>query len=172
MVFSVNPSGQPPCLQLIETLAWPVINVMFQTSFSTGVSHAKWLSRRLESKSSISMLAHLQSFSWTDTYSQRVPLAWPAGVNLYILDFIDSNGVHINVTQLNIYDMVSLDTTAVHSFITRVPVGCNVYTLNPSRVVEIVTKDGQLLKRILFIYIYIMTCTPILDWSDDWPQDR
>ena len=80
--------------------------------------------------------------------------------------------MRVNVTQLDIYDVGPFgyqDRAFVHNQGTGP--GCkgtvDVYTLNPGRVVEIVTKDGQLLKRISFIYTDRMTCTPIIDRSDD-----
>jgi hypothetical protein len=80
--------------------------------------------------------------------------------------------VRVNVTQLNIYDVGPFgynDRAFIHNQGTGP--GCkgtvDVYTLNPGRVVEIVTKDGQLLKRISFIYTDRMTCTPIINRLDD-----
>ncbi|KIM89196.1 hypothetical protein PILCRDRAFT_2464 [Piloderma croceum F 1598] len=96
----------------------------------------------------------------------------PAGADLYILDFINRNGVRVNVTQLNIYnvspfgyndrELINNQGTSPGSKGT-----VNVYTLNPGRVVEIVTKGDQLLKRISFIYTGRMTCTPIINQLDD-----
>jgi hypothetical protein len=80
--------------------------------------------------------------------------------------------VRVNVTQLNIYDVGPFgynDRALIYNQGTRPgSTGTvDVYTLNPGRVVEIVAKDEQLLKRISFIYTGRMTCTPIVNRLDD-----
>jgi len=81
--------------------------------------------------------------------------------------------VRVSVTQLNIYDvgpfgyndreLIGNQGTGPGSSTGTV----DVYTLNPGRVVEIVTKDEQLLQRISFIYTGRMTCTPVFNEFDD-----
>jgi hypothetical protein len=71
--------------------------------------------------------------------------------------------VHVNVTQLNIYDVGPFGYND-RALINNQGTGpgskgtVDVYTLNPGRVAEIVAKDEQLLKRISFIYTGRMTC--------------
>lgn len=82
----------------------------------------------------------------------------PASPDLFILDFVDHNGKRVDVTKLIIYDTGDSgdDTRSVMATQGSLP-DCrgtvDLYTLNPSRMVEIVTEDDVLLKRISFIYM-------------------
>jgi len=81
----------------------------------------------------------------------------PATPDLFVLDFIDYNGIRIDATKLIIYDIgdFGYETRSVIPIQGSLPDRkgtVDLYTLNPSRVVEVVTEDNQTLKRISFTY--------------------
>jgi hypothetical protein len=90
---------------------------------------------------------------------------YPITPDLYILDFIDYKGIRVDSTNLILYDVGEFGEER-----TRLPtqgtvperVGTvDLYTLNPSRVIEIVTVDNKTLKKISFTY-HGLTIQPII----------
>jgi hypothetical protein len=75
--------------------------------------------------------------------------------DLYLLDFIDYNGICVDEFSNKHTQMVNQGTIPEHKSIV------DLYTLSPSRLVDIATTDNQTLKRISFIY-HGLTIQPII----------
>ena len=91
----------------------------------------------------------------------------PATPDLFVLDFIDYNGIRIHATKLIIYDIgdFGYETRSVIPTQGSLPDRkgtVDLYTLNPSRVVEVVTEDNRTLRRISFTYTN-GSCKPVIE---------